>query len=975
MSINVTDLPLTREESTRDTFSRIFPKAHQGFALLMICQFMVLWVCVESGVFSLKGTPTALLVLLPCVLLALLAGRFAPLAWASRHLCAVVLAYFSCALNLMTGAAVELRPGVLILLIIFRDTSLLFTATATFLVVAVFPECLSPFSSTPLAWSGYLNATIASVLGLWVIGNRDFVQEMIAEALGRLSHMKSALDKQRVSQELERTQLNLILLGVERAGEESREMLGRLLSLLQGRERRIFEQEQESARLSTVGHQADRNVVGMRSILDDLSQQTQAMHAQGQEGAASLKELQELFQSIVDDSAAILADFQGCSVLAEEISAVLGTIDAVNRATRLLALNAAVEAEKAGEKGRGFGVLAQEMRRLAQLIETSLTDIEFLLRDIQAAISAGANGAELFVEEVRRSSESTDLMTQQIEQVLSAEQAVEPLFQESRTQLDGQMQSVLSIAELTVQAESINRVVSHQTRAFATAVRQLEEGVGKIAILANDSSMQSPGPAPAESHELDPNRIRHVTHQIYRRFVVHLRRNYSFTLIGLVVLMLVLLVAAGGVWDPTVWLAVPCLGYCLWAFKRGRYADTCVVPAFLLPALAQAVSRHSMGQADLGLTCLILASITREHLAFAGFLGGAATLYLADLVFSTAPSIPPVLWLWACLLCVFCRFVSAKTRAEMRGLCRERAVLEVQTEQSNLDSAVAEHLRTANTARLLDELASFCLTLETSGGELEDMGQGQEEGNRHLIDAILGRSEMVLGDCRTSNGTISELRMHTRKSLATSETGEAGVCLGRDLLVAMRSAALSVQKRFEIILGRKEQLSTQLRSLCKTAERVRIVSFHAAMEAESAAGGLENFRYVAQESRDLGYRLDVSALNIERTLRRIEALVTQSSDSLGVFCQQLAGSFTHLERVEQSLGGNRLILMHTDERLQQAMDLLSQQESQVRNLQECAKTMEYRQQGGVADRTQIQSLLTALASTLERVRWAAGGTG
>jgi methyl-accepting chemotaxis protein WspA len=69
--------------------------------------------------------------------------------------------------------------------------------------------------------------------------------------------------------------------------------------------------------------------------------------------------------------------------------------------TNLLSINAAIEAEKAGEYGRGFLVVAREIRRLADQTAVATLDIENMVRLMQDAVSAGVMQMDKFSEEVR----------------------------------------------------------------------------------------------------------------------------------------------------------------------------------------------------------------------------------------------------------------------------------------------------------------------------------------------------------------------------------------------------------------------------------------------------------------------------------------------------------------------------------------------------------------------------------------------
>jgi methyl-accepting chemotaxis protein len=101
---------------------------------------------------------------------------------------------------------------------------------------------------------------------------------------------------------------------------------------------------------------------------------------------------------------------------AEKVAEILATIMQVADRTDLLALNAALEGTKAGEAGRGFTLVAAEMRRLAESVMESVAGIRRLMNDMRAAsqlaVEAGQEGVALS-EETTRSARDIALVTQQ----------------------------------------------------------------------------------------------------------------------------------------------------------------------------------------------------------------------------------------------------------------------------------------------------------------------------------------------------------------------------------------------------------------------------------------------------------------------------------------------------------------------------------------------------------------------------------
>ncbi len=227
-----------------------------------------------------------------------------------------------------------------------------------------------------------------------------------------------------------------------------------------------------------------RELLNTMNSVASVAEGTAQLAGSGREGLARME---NMVKQITDATAVVAANFRALSDKAANINQVVTTITKIADRTNLLSLNAAIEAEKAGEYGRGFSVVATEIRRLADQTAVATYDIEQMVKEIQSAIPAGVLSIQRSAEEVRRGADEVQRVSAQLAQIIQQVQTLTPRFEavndKMRSQAAGGEQISERLAQLSraVQQTAQSLQQSNQTiEQLRAAAYGLREGVARF---------------------------------------------------------------------------------------------------------------------------------------------------------------------------------------------------------------------------------------------------------------------------------------------------------------------------------------------------------------------------------------------------------------------------------------------------------------------------------------------------------------
>ena len=213
-----------------------------------------------------------------------------------------------------------------------------------------------------------------------------------------------------------------------------------------------------------------KELVKTMNEVNEVAEETEQVASSGQDAISSME---NTMRQIMDASGAISAKLAVLNEKTGNINSVVTTITKVADQTNLLSLNAAIEAEKAGEYGLGFAVVAMEIRRLADQTAVATYDIEKMVKEMQTAVASGVMGMDKFSEEVRLGVEEIRQVSVQLAQIIHQVQTLTPRFQTVNEGMQSQATGAQQISEILIQLSESAHQTAESLRQSNLAIEQL----------------------------------------------------------------------------------------------------------------------------------------------------------------------------------------------------------------------------------------------------------------------------------------------------------------------------------------------------------------------------------------------------------------------------------------------------------------------------------------------------------------------
>jgi methyl-accepting chemotaxis protein len=197
-------------------------------------------------------------------------------------------------------------------------------------------------------------------------------------------------------------------------------------------------------------------------------------------GSAAINQAMSGMTDIRERVLAIAETIKTMAQFARRIDAIIGSVSEIATQSNLLAVNASIEAARAGVHGRGFAIVADEVRSLSHQSTQSAGQVRAILEEIQTAMKQAIRATEDGLREVEDgltvAGQADLVMAQLAENVGSAQQAVHAVYEVIREQVDG-------LDEITIGIERVERVTHtnlESTHAVETIAGELTRLTGDL---------------------------------------------------------------------------------------------------------------------------------------------------------------------------------------------------------------------------------------------------------------------------------------------------------------------------------------------------------------------------------------------------------------------------------------------------------------------------------------------------------------
>ena len=228
----------------------------------------------------------------------------------------------------------------------------------------------------------------------------------------------------------------------------------------------VTEQAASANQIAATSTQISKTSDHLVKTMGEVSSMSRDTAESADSSQVHLDQLESTLNNMAKASSVISSRLYAINERATKITTVVKTISKVADQTNLISFNAGIESAKSGEQGRRFGVIAKEIRQLADQSAQASQDVKQMIEEMQQSVSEGITSIEDFFNEIQRGVSDSNTIRTRLENIIEKVQTLAPRFEAVSTGVETQSQGARliqqSIHELSDGASEIANSL-HQT--------------------------------------------------------------------------------------------------------------------------------------------------------------------------------------------------------------------------------------------------------------------------------------------------------------------------------------------------------------------------------------------------------------------------------------------------------------------------------------------------------------------------------
>ncbi len=233
------------------------------------------------------------------------------------------------------------------------------------------------------------------------------------------------------------------------------------------------EMASQAGTIATASEEMAATSTGIAQNCNSAAESSRQGNEMAMEGAAVVQETVTGMNRITERVKETAATLEKLGSRSDQIGEIVGTIEDIADQTNLLALNAAIEAARAGEQGRGFAVVADEVRALAERTTKATKEIAQMIRAIQNETKSAVSAMEEGVNEVERGTQDAAKSGTALDNILNQINAISMEINQIATAAEEQTATTMEITNNIQQITEVVQMSASCSNDSASAAREL----------------------------------------------------------------------------------------------------------------------------------------------------------------------------------------------------------------------------------------------------------------------------------------------------------------------------------------------------------------------------------------------------------------------------------------------------------------------------------------------------------------------